>query len=76
MKSEVIDKAVRAAGGPTALANALGIKMESIYSWTRIPAERVFGVEAATGISREELRPDLYRKPDPAPASTQPEARG
>src|SRR5207302_2028205 len=28
--------------------------------WARVPAERVLSVEAATGVSRATLRPDLY----------------
>jgi DNA-binding transcriptional regulator YdaS (Cro superfamily) len=38
----------------------LGIQAPSIYSWRRVPAIRVLAIEAATGISRHELRPDLY----------------
>jgi DNA-binding transcriptional regulator YdaS (Cro superfamily) len=33
---------------------------QAISQWTRVPAERVLPVEAATGIPRHELRPDLY----------------
>ena len=61
---ETIQKAVGKAGGATKLAAALNIKPPSIYSWRRIPAERVLDVERITGISRHELRPDLYPSPD------------
>ena len=43
-----------------ALGRALGIKYQSVQSWTKIPAERVLAVEAASGIAREQLRPDLH----------------
>lgn len=69
MKNEVVARAVEAAGGPTKLARHLGIKMTSLYSWTRVPAERVSAVAVATGIPREQLRPDLY-----APRADAPEA--
>jgi DNA-binding transcriptional regulator YdaS (Cro superfamily) len=60
MKTDTIQRAVNAAGGPKALANALGIKAPSIFTWHRIPAERVLNVERVTGIHRSELRPDIY----------------
>jgi DNA-binding transcriptional regulator YdaS (Cro superfamily) len=72
----VIGRAIEAAGGTAALAQRLGIQAPSIYSWRRVPAERVLAVEAATKISRHDLRPDLYprakRKPKRSPVA-QPE---
>lgn len=72
----VVLKAIEKAGGTAALALWLGIQAPSIYSWRRIPAERVLAVEAATGISRHELRPDIYpeepqRLPRRRPAATE-----
>lgn len=43
------------------LAGALGISYQAIQQWKKIPAERLVDIEKATGIPREELRPDLYR---------------
>ena len=48
------------AGGPTALGNALGISPQAISQWGKVPAERVLDVERITGVSRHQLRPDLY----------------
>jgi len=45
------------------LATAMGCRWQTVQKWTsyqRIPAERVFAVEKATGISRHVLRPDIY----------------
>lgn len=56
-----IDRAAAAVGNKSELARRLGVKVQSIQQWTRIPAERVLDVERVTGIPREELRPDLYR---------------
>lgn len=57
-------KAIKAAGGQVALADKLGIRQNAVSNWIhktkRIPAERVLAIEAATGVSRHELRPDLY----------------
>jgi DNA-binding transcriptional regulator YdaS (Cro superfamily) len=60
-----LQRAIDAIGGTAALAAELGIRAPSIYSWRRTPPERVLAVEKATGISRYELRPDIY--PPPAP---------
>lgn len=45
------------------LARRLGITSQAISQWKKIPAERVVDIEAVTGIPREQLRPDLYRRP-------------
>jgi TorA maturation chaperone TorD len=55
-----LDEAIRAAGGVGALARKIGISQPSVSNWSKIPAERVLAVEAATGVNRATLRPDLY----------------
>ena len=42
------------------LAQELGITHGAVSQWPRVPAERVLDVERITGISRHELRPDIY----------------
>lgn len=61
-----IQRAARAAGGQSALARRVGVQPQSVNLWVRhgrVPAERVLAVEAATGVPRHELRPDLYPEP-------------
>ncbi|WP_312237045.1 YdaS family helix-turn-helix protein [Stenotrophomonas sp.] len=61
-----LDKAVEAAGSQLALAQLLGIKPPSISGWyerRRVPAERCIAIETVTGVSRHELRPDVFGKP-------------
>jgi TorA maturation chaperone TorD len=58
-----LERAIEAAGGMRALARLLGISQPAISSWKRVPSDRVIAVEAATGIARRELRPDLYDQP-------------
>ena len=60
MRDEGLDEAIRVAGGVGALARKIGISQPSVSNWARVPAERVLSVEAATGVSRTILRPDLY----------------
>lgn len=60
MRDPGLTEAIRAAGGVSELARHLGISQPSVSNWARIPAERVISVEAATGVDRGVLRPDLY----------------
>lgn len=55
-----LQEAIRAAGGVTELARRIGIAQPSISNWSKVPAERVQAVEAATGVVRAVLRPDLF----------------
>ena len=61
MIDQGLNDAIRAAGGITELARRVGISQPSVSNWSRVPAERVLAVEAATGVPRAILRPDLYR---------------
>lgn len=47
------------------LARAVGVRPQSLCKWVRIPPGRVSAVEAATGIPREYLRPDIFGAPRP-----------
>jgi DNA-binding transcriptional regulator YdaS (Cro superfamily) len=65
---DALAKALKSADGPTALGRAIGVTSQAISQWRRVPVERVLAVEAATGIPRHELRPDIYPPPSmPAP---------
>lgn len=47
------------------LGRLLGISQRAVGKWLqagRVPAGRVVDVERVTGIPREKLRPDLYRR--------------
>jgi len=48
------------ARGMAALAARLGITIQAISQWRRVPVSRVLEVERATGVPRSELRPDIY----------------
>ncbi|MBB4152926.1 DNA-binding transcriptional regulator YdaS (Cro superfamily) [Sphingomonas jinjuensis] len=65
-------RAVRLAGSQSAFARLVGRSQATVYTWLSqgklLPAELVLAVEAATGVSRNDLRPDLY--PRESAAST------
>lgn len=67
MNISPIDTAVAKAGNASTLARSLGISHTAVRKWQlmgRPPAERVLDIERVTGISRYELRPDVF---GPAP---------
>ncbi|WOH84512.1 Cro/CI family transcriptional regulator [Bradyrhizobium sp. BEA-2-5] len=63
MRDAGLERAIDAAGGVAELARKIGISQPSVSNWSKVPAQRVIAVEAATGISRDNLRPDLYGEP-------------
>ncbi|WP_164146970.1 transcriptional regulator [Stenotrophomonas maltophilia] len=72
MNMSALDRAVQSAGSQQALAQLLGIKPPSVSGWydrCRVPAERCIAIELATGVSRHQLRPDVFG-PDPAESQT------
>lgn len=70
---DALRRAVDVAGSQAALARLLGVSQPSVWKWLdrgkALPAEHVHAVVAATGISKEELRPDLFGEV-PLPSAT------
>lgn len=56
--------AIRNAGSQSAFGRLIGKRQSTVHDWVRLgkplPAEYVLRVEAATGVSRHALRPDIY----------------
>ena len=69
---EALAKAIDLAGGQTAFALLVStedrpVSQQLVSYWYRkgeIPAELVLRVELLTGVSREDLRPDVFCTPD------------
>lgn len=61
---EALQMAVEIAGSQSALARICGVSQTAVWKWVqsskRVPPDYVLRVEAATGISRHVLRPDIY----------------
>lgn len=62
-----LDRAAAIAGSWKKLASYIGVTPQAISQWKRVPSSRVIAVERATGVSRQDLRPDLYPRDEPAP---------
>jgi len=64
--AEAFRRAVKAAGSQSALSRKIGIGQAAISKrlakGQHCPAECVLKVEASTGVSRFDLRPDLYQR--------------
>jgi DNA-binding transcriptional regulator YdaS (Cro superfamily) len=64
-KREALARAIAIAGSQTALAVAIGTRQGQVGYWLNdakkgVPGERALAIEEATGVSRHDLRPDLY----------------
>lgn len=55
---------IERAGSQAALARIAGVSSTAVWKWVqiaaRVPAEFVLRIEAATGVSRHVIRPDIY----------------
>ena len=67
------EAAIKACGGPAALARKLKTKRDTgrgcltrqaVYAWRRIPLDHVHAIVEMTGgrFTLEQLRPDIFRK--------------
>ena len=61
-KDAVLKRAIDAAGGLQSLSKALGLTPQAVSQWHEIPPRRVLALEKLSGISRHELRPDIFGK--------------
>lgn len=61
---QALELALEHAGSQSELARICGVSQPAVWKWLqsskRLPAEYVLRVEAATGVSRHDLRPDIY----------------
>lgn len=64
-----IVSAISKAGGSAKLALALGITRQAVDQWKArvVPPEHVLAIEQITGVTRYELRPDIYGAPPTNP---------
>ena len=63
--SDALKKACEVAGGQKRLADRIGTRQGQVWYWLSkskrgVPAEFVLPIERETGVSRSELRPDLW----------------
>ena len=59
-KTEALKRAVENVGGQAKFARLIGVTAQAVSQWDEVPPLRVLMVERVSGVSRHELRPDLY----------------
>ena len=61
---EALQNAVNSAGSQSEFARICGVTQPAVWKWLqsskRLHADYVLRVEAATGVSKHHLRPDIY----------------
>lgn len=71
MDKTLIRAAAKSMGGVVRLAEELGLSRGAVSLWKRVPPEHVLDVERLTGVSRHELRPDIFGPVPPVPVPRQ-----
>lgn len=62
---EALQKAL-AVVSPSEVAEACNIKVQAVYQWKVCPPGRVLTLEKLSGVTRHELRPDVFGSPEKA----------
>lgn len=60
---KALARAIQRAGNAVKLAEKLGLNFQAVYQWKECPPKRCIEVEQITGVSRHELRPDVFGAP-------------
>lgn len=72
--AEALRQAVAKTGSQSAFARLIGVTQGAVSKWFAanrpLPHLHVLTVERATGVSRHDLRPDLYPREAPEPGDT------
>jgi len=61
--NEALIKAIDIIGGPAVTARQFNISVQAVSKWKKAPANRVIEIEKMSGISRHDLRPDIFGPP-------------
>ena len=64
LPAQALARAVDLLGGQAAMARLLKVSQPSVFGWIKrgkgLPADHALAVEAATGVSKHDLRPNIY----------------
>ena len=65
----IINRAIQTMGSRLAVADELGITRQAMHQWQKIPARHVLALESMSGVSRYEMRPDVFGRVPPRPSA-------
>jgi len=64
MNIKFLRQAIKLTGGQSALARLVGVSPTHVWNWLhrnkKVPASHVILIEKAVGVSRHDLRSDIY----------------
>jgi DNA-binding transcriptional regulator YdaS (Cro superfamily) len=62
---DALSQAIENIGGASETARKMKVTVAAIYKWkrTKLPATRVLDIEKLSGVSRYQLRPDVFGLP-------------
>jgi DNA-binding transcriptional regulator YdaS (Cro superfamily) len=67
MTPRITQDAIEKAGGARVVSRHIGLTRQAVSKWQIIPARHVLLVERLSGVSRYDLRPDVFGPPpDPS----------
>lgn len=69
--NEITRIAIERAGGPRAVSRQVNLTRQAVAKWDEVPPRHVLVIEELSGVSRYELRPDIYG-PLPGPLKRSP----
>ncbi len=63
IKNEAVERAIKSVGSQEIVAKRLGVSQTAVgkWLWRSCPAKRAVQLEELSGVSRSEIRPDIFR---------------
>ena len=59
-RDPLLERVFRKCGNMSNLARKLNLSRQAVSKWDRVPLTHIKQVSEVTGLTREELRPDIY----------------
>lgn len=74
LMNQITRNAIQLAGGAGVVSRACKLTRQAVAKWDEVPPKHVLTIERLSGITRYELRPDIYGA-KPGPLGRRPASR-